>query len=440
MSFLKSFKSLKNEKGSAILLAIFTVSFVIFLATEVSQQTIMEYLVSASEVKKVQARTTAQACLRLNLLRIKAYQQATNALGDAIPDMSMLDMIWSFPLSWPPTLPKDISGFDTSTINKTVGGSLLKNQFISDIRAEGGKIDLNDLGSPSESLRNKTKQQLLQRLQARVLNGDDSFSERYANFNFEELINNIADWIDEDKDSLNGGGEKSYYSEIQNDFIPPNRPFKTAEEIHMVAGMTDEIYDIIIPQVTLYGVKGINVNQADRDVLLSLFNNYDVQVSNEVVTEILKRRSTPELGGPFKDEKEFISFLNGYIDAQSFNEDENKVPLFFGAELNFRINCIGISGKMTTEIEAVVYDADSVKIRLQEALISDQKDTGNKNNCSKDLQGDALLACLCEDKNDAEEKRQCMEQKKKETSQDQSNKKKQPLPPGPPRIIFQRMK
>ncbi|MCJ8276654.1 MAG: hypothetical protein HRT44_11015 [Bdellovibrionales bacterium] len=67
----------KSEKGSAMMLAIFTVSFVIFLATEISQQTIMEYFASATEVKKVQAQYAARACLNLSLLRIKAYQQAT---------------------------------------------------------------------------------------------------------------------------------------------------------------------------------------------------------------------------------------------------------------------------------------------------------------------------------------------------------------------------
>jgi hypothetical protein len=76
------------------------------------------------------------------------------------------------------------------------------------------------LGSPSKSLRNKTKQQLLLRLQARVLNQQDTFAERYANFNFEELINNIADWIDDDQESLNGGGEQGYYTELDNQLYP----------------------------------------------------------------------------------------------------------------------------------------------------------------------------------------------------------------------------
>ena len=421
------------------MLALFTTTFVIFLTNEIASYTIMEYLTSAVEIKKVQAQYAAQACLRLNLLRIKGYQQATRALGDALPDMTMLDMIWQFPLAWPPQLPQEISNFDSSTIKKTVGGSLLKHQFVSSISPEGGKIDINDLGSLSVTLKQRTKLQLLQRLQARVLQNDDNFAERYANFNFEELINNIADWVDDDQESLNGGSEQGYYTDYRNEFIPPNRPFKTMQEMHMVAGMTDEIYEVLTPHITLYGVKGINVNQADRDVLLSLFTNYDKELSDEIVTEILKRRSNPDLGGPFKDEKEFIGFLGGYIDPDTFNDEENKVPLFFGAELNFKINCIGVSGNMTREIEAVVYDATSVKSRLQAALIKDQKT--DQNPACKNLTGEALYECQCDEISDDTARKKCVEDKKKAAKKpDQGNSKVPPLPPGPPRMIIQQVK
>lgn len=422
------------------MLAIFTTTFVIFLATEVAQQSMSEYFSSATEVKKVQAYYAAEACLRLNLLRIKGYQQATKALGTMAPDLTMLDQIWSFPLSWPLDVPKDVSSFDNAAIKKTVGGSLLKEQFISSITAEGGKIDINDLGSPSKGLREKTKTQLLERFQARVQDGDDSFSERYGSFNFIDLLNNIADWIDDDKESPNGGAENIMYADLHNEFLPPNRPFKTMEELHMVAGMTDELFEILSKQVTLYGVKGINVNQADRDVLISLFNNETPEMADQIVKEILKRRASLELGGPFKNEKEFMGFLGGYLDPEKFSQANDKVPLFFGTELNFNINCIGVSGKMTREIEAVVYDANSVKTRLQDALVLDQKDAqgGNNNECTG-MAGDELFTCQCKGVTDADANRKCIDDKKKAVKpQDQGMN--QPLAPGPPKIIFQRIK
>ena len=334
-----------RERGGAILLALFTVSFVIFLATEISKQSIVEYFTSASAVKKVQAHHAAQACLRLNLLRIKGYQQASRAMGKGLPDPSMLDIIWSLPLTWPLTIPKEISSFDKSSINKTLGSSLLKQQFVSFITSEGGRIDINDLGSPSESLRNHTKDQLLLRFQDRITNKDDPFSTRYANFNFEELINNIADWIDEDQISWNGGNEASYYTDLKNQFIPPNRPFKTMEELHMVSGMEDRIYRFLSRQITLYGVKGININQAKQQTLLNLFTPYGLEIANQIVGDILKRRNDPSLGGPFKDEEDFIDFLENYIEVEEFTDKENRFPLFFGSESNFHISCTGFLEK-----------------------------------------------------------------------------------------------
>lgn len=424
------------------MLAIFIVTFVIFVTTEIAQVTLMEYFASATEIKKVQAYHAAQSCLRLNLLRIKGYQQATQSLGQMGPGTAMLDMIWSFPLSWPPSLPTEMSQFDSSTIKKTVGGSLLKEQFISSISAEGAKIDINDLGSPSESLRNKTRTQILMRLQSRVLHGEDSFAERYANFNFERLINHITDWIDADQESLNGGSEASFYSQFRNPFIPPNRPFKTLEELHMVADMTDEIYDVLAPSITLYGVKGINVNQADREVLMSLFSEYSPDVVEQLINEILKRRNSMQLGGPFQDEGDFLGFIGSFIDAERFNTSENRIPLLFGAEMNFRISCVGVSGNMNTEIEAVVYDANGIKTRLQEALALDAKgQSGDANPECRDLQGDALFTCQCQNIADPTANKKCIEDKRRAASTtDQSRNKTQPLLPGPPRMIFQRVR
>jgi uncharacterized coiled-coil protein SlyX len=149
---------------------------------------------------------------------------------------------------------------------------------------------------------------------------------------------------------------------------------------------------------------------------------------------------TPILGGPFQNEKEFVGFLGAFIDPTAFNEDENKVPLFFGKELNFRISCTGVVGNMTREIEGVVYDAFTVKARLKETLQKDLAELEGKPNC-QDYTGDQLYECLCQDRATATEKQQCITQKKKDAQKsNQTKNQKQPLPPGPPRMIIQQIK
>jgi hypothetical protein len=95
---------------------------------------------------------------------------------------------------------------DKDLINGAVEKSTFDGQFLSTIASEGGKIDINDLGSNIESLREATRKQLLTLFEAQREN-DDKFRDNNYGTDFNELLNNIADWVDEGDESLNGGPE-----------------------------------------------------------------------------------------------------------------------------------------------------------------------------------------------------------------------------------------
>src|SRR5690606_29075419 len=139
---------------------------------------------------------------------------------------------------------------------------------------------------------------------------EDAWAERNTNIDPEEIVNNISDWIDSNAESFNGGDESRLYQDVipeGNDLIlPPNRDLKTIEELHMVAGVTDDIYDVIAPNITVYGAKGINVNYADKDMLRAI----DPQITEEMANEIINRRNDPDQG-PFRDEEDFEGFVRG---------------------------------------------------------------------------------------------------------------------------------
>lgn len=428
-------RTLKNNRGSAIMFSLFLMSLLVFIAFEVSYDTVVEYENSLNSVRKVQAYYAAKACTDLSLLRIKAYQQAARSgIAKSLPDPSMLDMIWNFPLSWPIVAPSGVSESDKDSFKNATKASTFKHQFNSKISSESGKIDINDLASPSEGIRKKTKQQIMDLFNSKIREQND-WGKKYSNFQFDKLINNIGDWIDPDRDSQNGGDEGSFYTDLRNNYIPPNEPFKTMEELHMVYMMDDEIYNVLAPQITLYGGKGININYADKDLLMSL----DIRLTKDVAAEILKRRNDPNLGGPFRDEKDFIGFLGQFgISAQNFNED--KVPLYFDNEINFYVSCIGLVGKISTEILSVVFDFQKVQSRLSSQISKDpsnQPPPGSFNpDVCKDKQGEEKFTCLCQDKPAGDEKTKCIQQKKTAAQQNQDQSAEKPLPPGPPFIIF----
>jgi general secretion pathway protein K len=423
------FGPLRNQKGSAILFSVFLMSLLMFIALEISKDTVVEYQGSLNNVKRVQAYYAAKACTDLSLLRIKAYQQAARSIGKNLPDTSMLDIIWQFPLSWPLVAPAEISASTQSDVKKANNQSYFKHKFSSQINSESSRIDINDLISPSEGIREKTRQQILDLFQAK-LREQNAWSKKYYNYRFEDLINHITDWIDADRISLMGGDEGSHYQDMRSTYIPPNQPFKTIEELHMIKGMEDEIYEVLAPNLTLFGGKGININYADKSLLMAL----DPMITEQVATEIIKRRSDVNLGGPFKDEKDFFSFIGGYgVNTTNFNKD--KVPLYFDFEINFNVSCMGLVGNIRREITTVVYDFQKVQARLKKNL-----DEAGANQQCLGLTDDPKYECLCQNEPDAAAKKKCIDDKKAQDKSGTGQSPEPPLPPGPPYVIFQDVK
>ncbi|HEX4922697.1 MAG TPA: type II secretion system protein GspK [Bdellovibrionales bacterium] len=365
-------------------MAIFCVILISFLATEVSFDATAEYLIASEEAKRVQAYYAAKSGVKLSLLRINLYQEVKSTMGEMAKQAGqegLLEMVWQMPFYWPPSalLPEEVSRVDRELISEVEGESLMEGRYRADITSEAAKLDLNDLVSPSKSLAEITRKQLI-RLLENKLNADDDWAREYRGLRAEEIVNNIIDWMDADSDGRNSGDEKQPYAELQaGDAIPPNQPLKTLEELHMIEGVTDEIYAYLSPLVTVYGVKGVQVNRAPADILRSI----DPQITDEAAKAIIKRRDDKQLGGPFKDEKDFLAFISGPevgINTASFNQD--KVPLIFDNEFSFRIRSSGEAGSSskptTREIIAIVYDFDKVKERLGKIVAEDKaKDNPN---------------------------------------------------------------
>jgi general secretion pathway protein K len=275
---------------------------------------------------------------------------------------AMVDQIWQFPFSWPPLLPDDLNAIDKDQILTSVKESLMDAQYIAQIIGEGGKIDINDLGSEFEPVAAGVQNSILQIFRNEIESHDD-FRAKHQNFRFEELVNNIADWVDEDDKSRNGGSENQAYEQPRDTSIqlPPNRPFRTLSELHMVAGMTDEFYALLAPQITVYGTKGINPNMASDLVLKSL----DPQITDEMVEKINERRFDPEKGGPFATSDDFFNFLDS-LRIQTDKLRDIDFLFYFDAEYNFRIEASGRHLNVRKDITAVTYDIDNLTSRYLE--------------------------------------------------------------------------
>lgn len=350
----------KKDKGVALILAIFATLILGFLAFEYTKDIQVDYVVAKAQYERLQAYYLAKSGVNLSVMKIFIYKQALARFGQQLGEnKTQLEMIWKLPMVWPLDALKALGKIDSKEVDKVSKKSLIKGEFSAFTDPEGGKIDINDLASPSEALQKSVSEQILRILENKI-EEDRDFADRNRDLRPQELINNIADWIDEDKNSKNGGDESSGYQSDAYKYPPTNRPLKTLEELHMVKGMTDEIYELLAPRLTVFGIKGINVNSAEAIVIRSI----DKNITDELVQKVLKRRKDPDQG-PFKNEDDLKNFLSQEgMNVQKFNQ-EPKVPLYFDSEYNFKIKSVGrINSRAQRQIVAIVFDFDKVKSNL----------------------------------------------------------------------------
>ncbi len=346
------------------MIALFAMMLLTFIAIEVSYDTTVDYVVASQQVNRIKAHYAAKSGIDISLLRIMLYKQALASFGSQIPDKSLLDPIWSFPFMWPPVGLTKVNEVDKSMIKDVVKESLMTSQYATQISPEGGRLDINDLGSPSKARKKAMIDQLVKVFKSEVEHNED-FADKYSGYRFEELVNNIADYVDEDKESLNGGDESSPYRDIDDKEIemPPNRSFRTADELNMVGGMNEDFYKLLAPKITVFGTKGVNINFADKQTLMSL----DPSMTEEAVGKVIERRTNPKLGGPFKNDKDFFGFVQGYgVNYRAI--EESKVPLLYDVEFNFRVVSTGLAANVKREITVITYDFANLTTRFGKIL------------------------------------------------------------------------
>ena len=224
------------------------------------------------------------------------------------------------------------------------------------------------------------------------------------------MINNIADWMSSKNESLNGGDKHSAYKNRGTDDFPPNRGFRTIQELRLVADMTDEFFQILEPQVTIYGMRGINPNTASKQVIMSI----DAGITSEIADEVIKRRDDPQ-AGPFKDSNDFFGFLEQSGARLNINKEE--FPIVTDSLSSFKIQSIGEYNGSKREINVVTLDLSKVAERVNTI----QTEADKKTNPSQ-----ASPATSKSSGNN----------KSKTANAQNSSQQNETLPKGPPRIVY----
>ncbi len=403
---------IQNQRGIALIMAVSAVGLLIYIAMEVMYDSNVEYVVNSQSLNGLKAYYAAKAGMDISLLRVKIYQTVKQKLGANASQIPFLEQIWQFPLVWPLEIPEGVTSMEKDEVNQAAKESFLDATFRTDIEDAGSKIDLNDLVSSSKTIREITHKQILQIFENKKRD-DGEFQAKYASYRFPELVNYIADWMSPQRQSLNGGDKVAPYRDYKAEGFPPNRGFRTVAELRLVPGMLDELYEILEPRVTIYGLKGINPNTASKEVLMTL----DPGITAEVAAKIIERIQDPALG-PFKGGEEgirqFWDFVTGQAGAR-LEQDPKNIPIVMDAMVSFKITSSGIFAGTVRKITAIVMDLNQSAQRTSDLLKKEnpeQKPETEKSTADKGATAGVP------------------------PKSPGSQKQNDPLPKGPPRIVY----
>jgi general secretion pathway protein K len=113
-----------------------------------------------------------------------------------------------------------------------------------------------------------------------------------------ELVDPLADWIDENDEPHQRGAESGVYQRLTPPYLPRNGPLQTVEELRLVKGFNGATFAALRPFITVYldtpgsPVAPVNINTAPPEILASL----DERLGDELVKRITDRRKIE----PFK--------------------------------------------------------------------------------------------------------------------------------------------
>jgi general secretion pathway protein K len=150
---------------------------------------------------------------------------------------------------------------------------------------EGGKLNINLLKDENDRLNRPVIDQLLRLID--LLN-----RENYGNFNISyELIPSIIDWIDFDDEITflpfikheNSGAESDYYSNLTPPYRCKNNLFETTEQLLLVKGVTQQVFDCLKDFITVKGDGKININWASKYIIQSLSENMDPVLAQMII-------------------------------------------------------------------------------------------------------------------------------------------------------------
>jgi type II secretory pathway component PulK len=266
-NWLTKQRKLKNERGVALLMVLLMLTLVGSVVADFQFNAGVDLQLAVNARDELQAEYNAMSALRLRAMVLKhsrALQGVIDGLlgpllgeGVKIPFAQILESIPIECSMLSAIMKRGDTAFpeDKDEEGEEDTPDLFQGECMATSTSEHSKISINALANPTNQ-----PQQVVALLGAML---SDTHFERHFEEDDKtgghaespaELIGNIVDWIDGDNDQLvsTSSDEERPYAFLKERYRPKNAPFDSLAELQMVAGIDDELFQLISKNVSIY--------------------------------------------------------------------------------------------------------------------------------------------------------------------------------------------
>jgi len=385
--FYKARASRKSEGGIALLMVITTLMFMTVLVADLNYGARVRLLMAAHQRDEAQAYWLARTGTNLYALILAANKELAKNdmlasssamfgvnLGDALWQMipaintGLLRMLFAFGGS---VDDEELEEFAEEGVSDEVreismeGGGRFDDKnfldfdgdFSATIVDEESKVSIAALGKgvpESGDWRDDVAVQQLLGLMSGEEN-DQWFYDR--NIDRWDVIGHLKDWTDADTAVSSGQGsyEDNFYNNLDSPYLAKNAPFDSKEEIRLVEGWQDDVYERFRDQITIYGNGRVNINTASDDVIKGLIRAYIPTMNNpgadERMEQVIAAMREQMLLTSFQKPKDFVA----WVESQGLGEMKSglKKAVKTKSEV-FTVISIGQVGDTTVTVTTVM--------------------------------------------------------------------------------------
>ena len=376
----RALKKLGADEGGAALLTVLVAVMIIFIMLfEFQYGAMVDRQLAYNDLNQLQAYYLAKSGIRIGLLRLSVYGRIRHMLdmqGSNNQAVTMvkpyLELIWNIPLPAFPPQAKDMSNM--TNVDKTAAEKTAKETTMTEgscthvITSESSKINLNYLavtpfqvqqaaGKPLLAQPGQVPSGLFQYVGALLSNLLDNFiresddpNQEYGNLKPEEVVYNIMDWVSPGDASFLGGVKDGWYQQQNPPYKAKRGRMFTIDELRLVKGIDDHLYQKMKPYVTVYSYDGkINLNTATSEVYKALYPDF----TDDDIKKILEERDQE---GGWPSEAAFVNFVTTVMNRPGFKNiynDANNYPFTVSSQ-SFVIEAMGVVKKSRSQVQRII--------------------------------------------------------------------------------------